>query len=200
MAAILPAFSLVPGPETGRDDVRSLAFLAEPKPALRHKVVDLFFAELVRLTKNRGCVSDQHFSVDATLIEAWASLNSFKPQSHDSNGGHSDGNGWADFKGEKRRSQTHASTTDSGAKLVHKGNTVRQTRLHRARRNGEPRWVGCVCCTREGPRDGFDAEVTELLQRGITPRTLAADRVYCSRNFIEHLHRHRVVPHPAPMK
>jgi len=42
-------------------------------------------------------VSDQHFSVDATLIEAWASLKSFKPKQDDRKGG--DGNGWVNFKG-----------------------------------------------------------------------------------------------------
>src|ERR1043166_9594111 len=69
---------------------------------LRHKVADLFFAEVVWLAKNRGWLSDQHFSVDATLIEAWASLKSFKPKKDDRDD-RGDGNGWADFRGEKRR-------------------------------------------------------------------------------------------------
>src|SRR5688500_6583795 len=89
---------------------------------LKHKVADLFFAEVVWLAKNRGWLSDQHFSVDATLVESWASLKSFKPKKDDHDGGRpGDGNGWADFKGEKRRNDTHSSTTDPEAKLVRKG-------------------------------------------------------------------------------
>ena len=64
-------------------------------------------------------MSDDHFSVDATLIEAWASLKSFKPKGTDQGPGA--GNAWTDFKGEKRRNDTHASTTDPEAKLVRKG-------------------------------------------------------------------------------
>jgi transposase len=47
---------------------------------LEHKVADLFFAEVVWLAKEKGWVSDEHFSVDGTLIAAWASLKSFKPK------------------------------------------------------------------------------------------------------------------------
>lgn len=53
---------------------------------LKHKVADLFFAEVVWLAKHRGWLSDQHFSVDATLIESWASLKSFKPKKDDRDG------------------------------------------------------------------------------------------------------------------
>jgi transposase len=171
---------------------------------LRHKVADLFFAEVVWLAKNRGWVSDQHFSVDATLIEAWASLKSFKPKKDDGEGGRGDGNGWADFKGEKRRNDTHESTTDPEAKLVRKGDG-REAKLafagHAAMEN---RHGLCVLFEVKSAR-GSDAAVAvqqigELQQRGITPRTVGADRGYCSRNFIEGLRGRGVVPHPAPMK
>ncbi len=64
-------------------------------------------------------MSDEHFSVDATLIEAWASMKSFKPKGH--HDGPGTGNSWTDFKGEKRSNDTHASTTDPEAKLLRKG-------------------------------------------------------------------------------
>ena len=171
---------------------------------LRHKVADLFFAEVVWLAKNRGWVSDQHFSVDATLIEAWASLKSFKPKQDDGDGGGGDGNGWADFKGQKRRNDTHESTTDPEAKLVRKGDG-REAKLafagHAAMEN---RHGLCVLFEVKSAR-GSDAEIAvqqigKLQQRGITPRTVGADRGYCSRNFIEGLRGRGVVPHPAPMK
>jgi hypothetical protein len=64
-------------------------------------------------------VSDQHISVDAVLIATWASVKSFKPQQDDRD--RRDGNGWADFKGERRRHDTRASTTDPEANFMRKG-------------------------------------------------------------------------------
>lgn len=87
---------------------------------LQHKVADMFFAEVVWFAKAKRWISDQHFSVDATLIESWASLKSFKKKGSDDGPG--DGNSWSDFKGESRKNDTHESTTDPEAKLVRKGN------------------------------------------------------------------------------
>ncbi len=170
---------------------------------LRHKVADLFFAEVVWLAKNRGWVSDQHFSVDATLIEAWASLKSFKPKKDDRSD-RGDGNGWADFKGEKRRNDTHESTTDPEAKLVRKGDG-REAKLAFAGHAAMENRHGLCVLFEVKPAVGSDAEVAvqqiaELQQRDFTPRTVGADRGYCSRNFIEGLRGHGVVPHPAPVK
>lgn len=171
---------------------------------LRHKVADLFFAEVVWLAKNRGWVSDQHFSVDATLIEAWASLKSFKPKKDDRDGGPRDGNNWPDFRGEQRRNDTHESTSDPEAKLVRKGDG-REAKLAFAGHAAMENRHGLCVLFEVKPAAGSDAEVAvqqmaELQQRGIRPRTVGADRGYCSRNFIEGLRGHGVVPHPAPMK
>jgi transposase len=167
---------------------------------LRHQVADLFFAEVVWLAKDQGWISDQHFSVDATLIEAWASLKSFKPKS----GGGSDrgdGNGWADFKGQQRRNDTHASTTDPEAKLTRKGDGREAKLAFSGHATMENRHGLCVLFEVKAA-NGSDAEVAvqqiaELQQRGFTPGTVGADRGYCSRNFIEGLRAHGVVPHPA---
>jgi len=168
---------------------------------LQHKVADLFFAEVVWLAKGRGWVSDQHFSVDATLIEAWASLKSFKPKQDDRKGG--DGNGWVNFKGEQRRNDTHASTTDPEAKLVRKGDGREAKLAFAGHATMENRHGLCVLFEVQSAI-GSDAEVAvrqiaELQQRGFTPRTVGGDRGYCSRAFIEGLRGHGVVPHPAPM-
>jgi len=168
---------------------------------LQHKVADLFLAEVVWLAKGRGWVSDQHFSVDATLIEAWASLKSFKPKQDDRKGG--DGNGWVNFKGEQRRNDTHASTTDPEAKLVRKGDGREAKLAFAGHATMENRHGLCVLFEVQSAI-GSDAEVAvrqiaELQQRGFTPRTVGGDRGYCSRAFIEGLRGHGVVPHPAPM-
>lgn len=168
---------------------------------LRHQVADLFFAEVVWLAKNRGWVSDQHFSVDATLIEAWASLKSFRPKQD--RGDRGDGNGWADFKGQQRRNDTHESTTDPDAKLVRKGDGREAKLAFAGHATIENRHGLCVLFEVKSAL-GSDAEVAveqiaKLQQRGIRPRTVGADRGYCSRNFIEGLREQGVVPHPAPM-
>ena len=170
---------------------------------LGHQVADRFFAEVVRLAQTRGWVSDQHFSVDATLIEAWASLKSFKPKQGD-RGGRGDGNGWADFKGEQRRNATHASTTDAEAKLVRKGDG-REAKLAFAGHAAMENRHGLCVLFEVKPAAGSDAEVAvqqiaTLQQRGLTPRTVGADRGYCSHKFIAGLRGRGVVPHPAPLQ
>jgi hypothetical protein len=172
---------------------------------LKHKVADLFFAEVVWLAKNRGWLSDQYFSVDATLIESWASLKSFKPKKDDRDSGPGDGNGWADFKGEKRRNDTHSSTTDPEAKLVRKAHGREAKLAFADHATMENRHGLCVLfevhpAVGASETDVAVKQIAELQQRGITPRTVGADRGYCSRNFIEGLRGHGVVPHPAPMK
>lgn len=179
-------------------------FSQNQKRLLQHKVADLFFAEVVWLAKNRGWVSDQHFSVDATLIEAWASLKSFRPKKDkgDKNDP-GDGNRWADFKGEKRRNDTHESTTDPEAKLVRKGDG-REAKLAFAGHAAIENRHGLCVLFEVKSALGSDADtavkqIAELQQRGLHPRTVGGDRGYCSRNFIEGLRDQTVVPHPAPM-
>ena len=77
--------------------------------------------------KVRGLLSRDHFSVDGTLIEAWASMKSFRPKGGDDGGG-AGRNAERDFHGEKRSNETHESTTDADARLYRKGNG-RESRL-----------------------------------------------------------------------
>jgi transposase len=96
------------------------SFSKNQQRLLEHQVADEFFAEVVGLLRARNLLSEEHFSVDGTLIEAWASLKSFR--SKDEGGpGPKDGNGWGDFTGATRSNDTHASTTDPEAKLLKKG-------------------------------------------------------------------------------
>lgn len=90
---------------------------------LEGEIAVKFLATTLALPKVERLLSSEHFSVDGTLIEAWASTKSFKPR--DGGGGDppSDGgrNAEADFKGEKRSNETHTSTSDPDAKLYRKG-------------------------------------------------------------------------------
>jgi len=146
----------------------------------------------------QGLMSDEHFTVDGTLIEAWASHKSFQRKD-----GKPGGDG-TNFRGQTRANDTHASTTDPEAKLVRKGDG-REAKLAFAGHAAMENRHGLCVLFEVKPAAGSDAEVAvqqiaELQQRGLTPHTVGADRGYCSRNFIEGLRGHGVVPHPAPMK
>lgn len=97
---------------------------------LQHQVAEQFFTAVAKLALHHGWVSNEHFSVDGTFVEAWASMKSFRPK--DEPKGPSSGNAWMDFKGEKRRNDTHQSTTDAEAKLLSKssGKEAKQCVIH----------------------------------------------------------------------
>ena len=83
-------------------------------------------------------LSDEHFSVDGTLIEAWASQKSFR--SKDGSGDDDDG---ANFHGQKRKNDTHASTSDPEQQALPKGGRAGgEALLHGPRHDGEPAWAG----------------------------------------------------------
>jgi len=90
---------------------------------LTREVARDFFRRVVEVAEGYGLLSDEHFSVDGTLIEAWASHKSFRPKDgeppSDGAGGRRDAA--VDFKGQQRCNQTHASTTDPEARLYRKG-------------------------------------------------------------------------------
>ena len=89
---------------------------------------DAFFAEVLAEADRHGLLSDEHFTVDGTLIEGWAAHKSFKPRQ----GGHGPapddpGNCSVDFRGEKRTHATHRSTTDPERGFVAKGRAGRRS-------------------------------------------------------------------------
>jgi hypothetical protein len=83
-------------------------------------VADGFLAAILADPQVKPLLSDDHFSVDGTLIEAWASMKSFQPRDGSGEPPAGGRNGERDFRGEKRSNETHASTTDPGARLYKK--------------------------------------------------------------------------------
>lgn len=96
------------------------AFSDNRERLIEHEVARKFFSLIVEQARSTGLLSREHFSVDGTLIEAWASMKSFRPKD-EKDDGDNDGNGWSDFKGKKRSNETHESKTDPEAKLMRKG-------------------------------------------------------------------------------
>jgi len=91
---------------------------------LQHDVAGEFFRTMVAEARDLKLTSDEHFTVDGTLIEAWASLKSLRPtgeQPTDRTPPDDPGNPTVDFHGEQRRNATHQSTTDPAARLAKKG-------------------------------------------------------------------------------
>ena len=167
---------------------------------LRHEVADLFFSEVVELAKKQGWISNDHFSVDGTLIQAWASIKSFKPKGADKGPG--SGNNWTDFKGEKRNNDTHESTTDSEAKLVRKSNGQEAKMSFAGHATMENRNGLCVLFEVRSAVGEPEAEVAveqavELKNRGFRPKSMGADKGYHSAGFVQAMREHQIVPHPA---
>src|SRR5271169_504400 len=88
---------------------------------LEAAVAKEFLAQVVERAREAGLVSDEHFTVDGTLLEAWASLKSFQPKDKRDAPPDDPGNPTVDFHGEKRSNETHESKTDPDAKLARKG-------------------------------------------------------------------------------
>ena len=88
---------------------------------LRSDLAAAFFGRIKEQAAQAGLLSDEHFTVDGTLIEAWASLKSFRPTDTPPPSGGVGRNPEVDFHGERRLNQTHASTTDPEARLFKKG-------------------------------------------------------------------------------
>ena len=167
---------------------------------LKHEVADLFFSEVVNLAKKHGWVSDDHFSVDGTLIEAWASMKSFRPKGEDQGPG--SGNGWTDFKGEKRCNDTHESTTDGEAKLVRKG-PGKEARLcfggHATMENRNGLCVLFDVAPAVGAPESSVAveQMQELQNRGFDPKSVGGDKGYHTKEFVTGARELGIVPHPA---
>ena len=164
---------------------------------------DRFFALVVELARSRGWVSNEHFSVDGTLIEAWASLKSFRPK--DESQGPGAGNAWVDFKGEKRSNDTHQSTTDPEAKLVRKS-AGKEARLsfaaHAAMENRHGLCVHLEVTPAVGVTEGDAAlaQLKQLRERGFNPKTVGADKGYHTGAFVGGCREEGISPHTAEVK
>lgn len=172
---------------------------------LESEVAQKFFDGIVRRAKEAHLLSAEHFTVDGTLIEAWASIKSFRPKdgSKKNEPPPSDpGNPSVDFHGEKRSNKTHQSTTDPDALLAKKakGKEAKlsfSTNVLMENRNG------LVMDIRVEKADGFAERraVLEMMARkgaqGVSVRTLGADKGYDEKDFVKFLRIVGITPHIA---
>jgi len=167
------------------------------------EVADRFFAAVVRQAKLRRYVSSEHFSVDGTLLEAWASHKSFKPKDGpDGPGAPAGRNVEVDFHGQTRSNQTHRSTTDPEALLARKsaGTPARLCYAgHLLMENRNALIVDAELTQADGYAERATAiELLARLPRRARRRTVAADKGYDTRAFVADCRQLGVTPHVAP--
>jgi len=162
-----------------------------------------FFDAVVSAARKANLLSDDHFTVDGTLIEAWASLKSFKPKDGPpSDGGGSDG--MVDFRGQRRTNATHESTTDDEAKLMRKGKG-KEAKLsfggHALMENRNGLCVDLqVTSAIQTETEAAKQMLARQARKRVRPSTLGADKGYHSKDFVAHLRKKKISPHIAQIE
>jgi transposase len=169
---------------------------------MEHEAAQIFFAQVVDLAREQGWVSDEHFSVDGTLIEAWASMKSFTPKTQTPVLTDEDpGNPAVDFRGAKRSNATHQSTTDPEARLKKKsaGQEAKLCyALHALMENRSGLYVDLRVSSAVGVSEG-DAALA-MLKAQAHARTVGADKGYHHGPFVQGCRALGIAPHVARAK
>jgi transposase len=167
---------------------------------LEAEVAHEFLAALLALPQVKKLLSSEHFSVDGTLIDAWASIKSFRPKDGSGEPPAPGRNGERNFHKEKRSNETHASTTDPDARLYRKADG-RESRLcfmgHVLMENRNGLAVATALTHATGTAER-EAALAILDRRKPRHRiTLGADKAYDVTAFVEDLRERKVTPHIA---
>jgi transposase len=167
---------------------------------LRSDLAAAFFARILEQAAAAGLLSDEHFTVDGTLIEAWASLKSFRPKDDPPPAGGAGRNPEVDFHGERRVNETHASTTDPEARLYRKGKG-KEAKLcfmgHVLMENRYGLIVSPRLTTATGTAEREAAEDMLGNLRGRHRITVGADKAYDTQDFVRSLRTLKATPHVA---
>ena len=164
-------------------------------------IADAFFAEVLAAIKVEGLLSDEHFTVDGTLVEAWASHKSFKPKGIERPPPDDPKNPTVNFHGEARRNDTHESTTDPDARLYKKA-SGREAKLaylaHVLTENRHGFIVDTAVTAATGTAER-DAALVLLGELPLTTRhvTVGADKGYDTRDWVRAVRSMGITPHVA---
>jgi len=165
---------------------------------LTQEIAQGFLSSLLAAPEVKGLLSAEHFSVDGTLLKAWASMKSFRPKDGSGEPPSPGRNGEADFRKTKRSNETHASTTDPDARLYRKGDG-QESRLaylgHALMENRSGLVVAAEATLATGTAEReAAARFSERLPEGAT---LGADKNYDAEAFVEGLKARGIEPHVA---
>jgi transposase len=172
---------------------------------LEGDIANAFFAAVLKQARQRNLLSDEHFTVDGTLLEAWAGQKSFRRMDDDRSsppaaGTGEESNPTINFHGEKRSNETHCSTTDPDAMLARKSRGTGAVLAYRGHLLTENR-NGLVLSTLTTRAYGSAERDAALLMAESLPGThrvtLGADKGYDAREFIDELRHMEITPHVA---
>lgn len=187
------------GLELDEEPFVATVFTKNRERFMRMDIGKKLFDAVVLQASDAGLLSSEHFSVDGSLIEASASMKSFRPKDDDDDG---DSNGWADFSGKKRSNETHESKTDGDSRLMKKGRGKEarlsfQLNVLSENRNGLILNLHATIATGRSEREG----AIELLDGTAAPMrsraTLGADRGYDASEFFDAVSKRGLRPHVA---
>ena len=167
---------------------------------LEHDVIGQFFREVVGLAEKHGLLSKEHFSVDGTLLQAWASQKSFQSKEDPPSDSGGPRNASSDFRGQQRKNDTHQSKSDPDARLYRKSVKTGallsyQGHILMEHRNGLVRDARVSLATGRGERETALVMLDDL--RGAHRKTVAADKAYDSADFVADCRKRNVTPHVA---
>ncbi len=173
----------------------------------QHGLIQRFFSGVVQQAIAEGLVSEEHFTVDGTLIQSWASLKSLRPRAAGDrpvSAGAADadpGNPTVNFHGAQRTNATHRSVTDPEARLARKGRGKPALLSHAGHvlmENRHGLCIGVVVTEANGyaEREAVAPLLKQARAEGLKPQTLGLDKGYRAGPFLERLEtRHHVIPH-----
>jgi transposase len=179
------------------------SFSKNKERLLEHRVTHEFLGAVIKTARKQHLLSEDHFTVDGTLLEAWASLKSFRPKDGGATTGSGENNPSIDFHGERRTNDTHQSTTDPEAMLARKGKG-KEARLcltgHVLMENRNGLVVDVVVTQATGTAERDTA--LDMLERvpGKRRITLGADKGYDTEDFVTECRELNVTPHVACRK
>src|SRR5216684_7376530 len=164
-------------------------------------IAEAFFQAVLKQARQRNLLSDEHFTVDGTLLEAWASLKSFQRKDAKHSAPPDDpGNATVDFHGEKRSNQTHESKTDPDAKMARKGKGKEAKLSYNGNllvENGNGLIVNTEVFEANGTAER-DAALVMLEQiPGTKQVTMGGDKGYDTADFVAECRNLKVTPHVA---
>jgi transposase len=162
-------------------------------------IAEAFFQAVLKQARHRDLLSDEHFTVDGTLLEAWASLKSFQRKDAKHSAPPDDpGNATVDFHGEKRSNQTHESKTDPDAKLARKGRGKEAKLSYNGNLMVENR-NGLIVNTEMFEANGTAERFAALMMLEQIPGTkhvtVGGDKAYDTADFVAECRNLKVTPH-----
>jgi transposase len=164
-------------------------------------IADAFFGEVLAAIQQEGLLSDEHFTVDGTLLEAWASHKSFKPRGTTGKPPDDPKNPSVSFHGQQRRNDTHQSTTDPDARLFKKavGREAKLAYLGHVLTENRHGFIVNTAVTSASGTGERDAGIVMLGELPLTSRriTVGADKAYDTRAWVAAVRRMRITPHVA---